>query len=237
MANSFIPQYVQIKSYLRSIIDRSEVDTMIPSENELAKTFSVSRGTAKQAIMDLVYEGILYRVQGKGTFVANRVKHGFKGPLPTLPQEIRNSGRVPTCTPLNFLKDAPAPRARVFFGLPDDIGILRYKRVISDNGEPVAVLKSFLNPLLYGPIPQESFSDFLYEILERTVGKVPVKAKDTYRFAAVSPSTAKLLHCTPGDPVCYSERIAYLEDGTPAEFMEGWIKASYFNLEVSYGLD
>ena len=67
--NSHLPYYVQIKYYLRQIIRDLGPNMLVPSEKELAETFGVSRGTAKQAIMDLVYEGVLYRKQGKGTFI------------------------------------------------------------------------------------------------------------------------------------------------------------------------
>ena len=56
-----LPHYVKIKQYLRQLISASEPHTQMPSELELARQFGVSRGTAKQAIMDLVYEGLLYR--------------------------------------------------------------------------------------------------------------------------------------------------------------------------------
>lgn len=43
---------------------------MVPSENEFAKNYQVSVGTVKKALSVLVEEGVLYRRQGKGTFVA-----------------------------------------------------------------------------------------------------------------------------------------------------------------------
>ena len=58
--HSHMPYYVQIKCYLRQIIKEIGPNALVPSEKELADKFGVSRGTAKQAIMDLVYEGVLY---------------------------------------------------------------------------------------------------------------------------------------------------------------------------------
>ena len=63
--NSHLPYYVQIKYYLRHLIKELGPNALIPSETELADLFGVSRGTAKQAIMDLVYEGALYRRHGR----------------------------------------------------------------------------------------------------------------------------------------------------------------------------
>ena len=67
-----IPQYVVIKNYLRKMASEKNPNEKMPSETQIAASFGVSRGTAKQAITDLVYEGTLYRLQGKGTFVSER---------------------------------------------------------------------------------------------------------------------------------------------------------------------
>lgn len=65
-----------ITGYLREFINlnKSAARTKIPSENELAQKFLVSRLTARQAISSLVNEGILYREKGSGTYVKVRKK-------------------------------------------------------------------------------------------------------------------------------------------------------------------
>lgn len=64
--------YEQIKQHLLSEIQEGHWKThdRLPSENELTKQFSVSRITVKKAMSDLVEQGVIYRVQGKGTFVS-----------------------------------------------------------------------------------------------------------------------------------------------------------------------
>jgi GntR family transcriptional regulator of arabinose operon len=65
------PKYQQLRDYIIEIITSGKVNSgdKIHSENELAESFDVSRNTVRQAIGELVNEGWLYRVQGKGTFV------------------------------------------------------------------------------------------------------------------------------------------------------------------------
>jgi GntR family transcriptional regulator len=65
------PLYVQLKSIIRDKIENGEwqANQMIPSENEMAAIYGISRMTARNVISQLVHEGLLYRVQGKGTFV------------------------------------------------------------------------------------------------------------------------------------------------------------------------
>ena len=66
------PLYAQLEDILRASIVNGEweVNHAIPSENELSKTYGLSRMTVRSVITLLVKEGLLYRVQGKGTFVS-----------------------------------------------------------------------------------------------------------------------------------------------------------------------
>jgi GntR family transcriptional regulator, arabinose operon transcriptional repressor len=65
------PKYQKLRDYLIETIQSGKIHVgdKIYSENELAETFEISRNTVRQAIGELVNEGWLYRVQGKGTFV------------------------------------------------------------------------------------------------------------------------------------------------------------------------
>jgi GntR family histidine utilization transcriptional repressor len=80
-----LPPYVRIKQHIVQQIGagRWAVNEQVPSENQLAAQFEVSRMTARRAILELTQEGVLVRSQGLGTFVAEQ-----KATLPVL--EVRN---------------------------------------------------------------------------------------------------------------------------------------------------
>lgn len=67
-----IPLYKQIKNYIITQIQSGALrpDDRVPSEAELAKLFRVSQITSKNALIELVDEGYIYRIQGKGSFVS-----------------------------------------------------------------------------------------------------------------------------------------------------------------------
>ncbi|MCX8070238.1 MAG: GntR family transcriptional regulator [Thermodesulfovibrionales bacterium] len=67
--------YVQLMDIIKEKIKKGEwaVNSMIPSEDELCNTFSVSKTTVRLAVSELVREGLLKRLQGKGTFVTSHV--------------------------------------------------------------------------------------------------------------------------------------------------------------------
>ncbi|HOJ88633.1 MAG TPA: GntR family transcriptional regulator [Pseudothermotoga sp.] len=67
------PAYVLIMDYVRNRILSKELKPgdKVPSENELARMFNVSRLTARKALENLEYESMVTRIQGLGTFVAS----------------------------------------------------------------------------------------------------------------------------------------------------------------------
>lgn len=70
--SSEVPLYLQLKRVLSQKIASEELRSgaPIPSERELEEMYNLSRTTVRQAINELVREGVLYRHQGRGTFVA-----------------------------------------------------------------------------------------------------------------------------------------------------------------------
>ena len=65
-----IPKHQQLREILLDLIEGSTHEALIPSERDLADRYGVARMTMRQAVESLVAEGRLFKVAGKGTFVA-----------------------------------------------------------------------------------------------------------------------------------------------------------------------
>lgn len=70
-----VPKYIAVRDNLRKRIDLMEPDEQLPPEVELCKQYNVSRITLRHAVDNLILEGLLVRIQGKGTFRARDVIH------------------------------------------------------------------------------------------------------------------------------------------------------------------
>ena len=99
MAGNQNAKYIQIKNDIKTAIHQNKlgVDARILSEAKLCEKYQVSRITVTKAINELVVEGYLYRIQGKGTFVkgkqiSERVQHlsGFAKRMKELNLTVEN---------------------------------------------------------------------------------------------------------------------------------------------------
>ncbi|HSO19009.1 MAG TPA: GntR family transcriptional regulator, partial [Desulfosarcina sp.] len=74
---SRLPKYLKIKRDLHRLMAGGGMDHRVPSENELARRFQVSRMTARKALNELLREGLVERIPGKGTFVRKQITQAY----------------------------------------------------------------------------------------------------------------------------------------------------------------
>jgi ABC-type glycerol-3-phosphate transport system substrate-binding protein len=154
--NSRVPLYQQVKAYLLDYIKNQDTEIgTIPAEAELCRKFDLSRGTVRAAILELVNEGILERVSGKGTFINKRSE--------TLRFASWLSGEISAAPALSQLKELFYKRTRCTV---EDITIpyLEMERrliVMASRGEAPD-----LASLIYLWTPILAFYDALYPLDE-----------------------------------------------------------------------
>lgn len=88
------PLYEQMKAEIRARIERGEwpINFRIPSENELVEMLGVSRMTAHRALRELASEGVIVRVQGRGSFVAPKKRRANVSDVRNIAEEIAERG-------------------------------------------------------------------------------------------------------------------------------------------------
>ncbi len=90
------PLYLRVKQHIRDNIasGRWTASTRVPSENQIVREFGVSRMTANRALRELSDEGVLVRIAGVGSFVANRQPNAHPLEIHDIAEEIRARGHV-----------------------------------------------------------------------------------------------------------------------------------------------
>jgi GntR family histidine utilization transcriptional repressor len=94
--SSLQPLYLQVKRHFLDNIDSGKwgTSTRVPSENDIVKSFGVSRMTANRALRELRDEGVLVRIAGVGSFVADRHARAHPLKIRGIADEIRDRGHV-----------------------------------------------------------------------------------------------------------------------------------------------
>jgi GntR family histidine utilization transcriptional repressor len=141
-------RYLQVKDF---ILERIAGGTLragerVPSENELTRTLTVSRMTANRALRELAADGVLVRVAGVGTFVAEQRVHAHPLEVRNIADEIRARGhqhrvRVHALEQVGASREL-AERCGVKPGAPLDYSLLSH----FEDGVPLQVEERYVNP-------------------------------------------------------------------------------------------
>lgn len=229
---SAVPKYSQLREILVELIG-SELayDQAIPSERELVDRYDLSRMTVRQAINSLVSEGRLYRVPGKGTFVA-RPKIEMPLRLASFTEDMRARGLEPGAVDLERrILPASAQLAGALQLSPGD-PVHLIARLRTADAVPMAVERSHI-PADIAPrldqIPLAGRS--LYEVLERQFGVVLEHGEQTIEAGIVEPLDASLLELHPGSAVLRLQRRSFA-GGRPVELTVSTYRGDRYQLHV-----
>jgi len=213
---SVLPLYHQIKEEIREQIARNEykADERIPSENELAATYKVSRNTAKQAIAELVDEGILFREQGRGTFIsAKKVLHGVSGHL-SFSQEFGPNGGQLTSRVLSQEEMHASTDTAHSLGIPERAPILVIRRLRLLEGKPFSLQISFIPKELCPTLLMHDFNmESLFNVLSHDFNIVPHRTEEYLECKPASDYESEPMNVPLGTPLFLLNRTTYGIDG------------------------
>jgi len=142
------PLYAGVKQLILDRIQSGEWPPKhrVPSENELVAELGVSKMTANRALRELASEGELVRIQGVGSFVAERKGYSALFEVRNIAEEIHERGHVHKASVVILAKETAAPDIADALDLPIGSGIFHSLIVHSENGVPVQIEDRFVNP-------------------------------------------------------------------------------------------
>ncbi|MBN8429990.1 histidine utilization repressor [Microbulbifer salipaludis] len=154
------PRYAAIKAHIRAQIESGEwaAHFRVPSENQLAHDFSVSRMTARRALSELTDEGVLIRSQGLGTFVAEPVPAGSLLEVRNIADEIAARGHSYANRILKLEQTTASTEVSVALGLAEGSAVYHSVIVHLDNDLPIQFEERYTNPTLVPEYLQQDFT-------------------------------------------------------------------------------
>ena len=226
-----IPLHYQLRTAIDSRIDSGEwrPDSQVPSERDLCEQFQVSRITVRQALSQLVTEGRLVRVRGRGTFVAQSPFKKCLLPLVGFTQDMLARGQKPGAKVLKFEVTAATPNVARALQIPEEEGVIVLKRLRLANEQPMAVETVHLPERFCPGILQENLEDqSLYSLLRGRYGIRPTRAFQQWQAVACPSLDAKLLGVRSRSPVLQIRRVTYEAGGRPFEYLESFFRGDRY---------
>lgn len=220
------PIHVQLRELLRDKIEAGEIKPgeMIPSERELSATYGLNRLTVRNSISALVNEGMLKKVQGKGTFVIKPKVERDLYTLLGLGSTLLERGINPSTRLLYKGKRQAGWKFSRIFGIDEAEQLLNITRLRMGEEEPFALEDTYVLYNAIENIEQMDFQTFsLYEAFKLNGIKLD-RAEQSLTLAKIEGSEAKLLQVPSGSSVFLFECVSYDSRNKVVEFTRSYTR-------------
>lgn len=235
-----IPLYHQLTCTLKEGIDSGkwQPGEQLPNEAKLAEQFGVSKITVRQALRDLAGLGYVRREQGRGTFISHpRVDQGPRE-LTSFSEEMRRHHLTGSSRILEQCATKAGERAAEALQIRPGDPVFVLKRLRLADAEPMGIQTAYI-PLVLVPgiLDLDLENTSLYELLQSRYNLQPGRARETYFAVAAPPDAAELMRMDPGHPIFAVERVTYLANGKPFEFVQSSLRGDRYSIILELAAD
>jgi GntR family transcriptional regulator len=234
-----VPYHVQLREILVERMKKGDwkPGTRIPGDEELCKTFNLSRTVVRQALTELDYQGWIYRKRGKGTFVAEpRVSGvGLAKSLEAFYRSLMNRGIE---TKMEIVEKGIIPAEENVaekLEIEPLTPLIQIVQVFSVSGDPMFLATSHIpydlcRELIFADLSRRS----IYEFLEQQCGISLGRAHREVSATLAGKDFSEQLNVNIGEPILHLESIGYSSEGKPLEYLQGYFlgKRMYFEVEI-----
>jgi GntR family transcriptional regulator len=226
------PKGRALREILETLVAERPAGSALPSERELAERFGLARMTVRGEIERLTAEGLIYRLHGRGTFVAEpRVAQAVT--FSSFSEDMRARGLEPgSVVRSQEPTEADGFLAGVLSVAPGAL-LLRLDRVRSADGRPMAIELAFLPSERFPGIDGVDFTDVsLFDVLGENFG---VRLRDADQRVVAVPieaDDAAALEVDEGAPGLRFYTLARDEDGTPVYYATSLFPGDRYEIEL-----
>lgn len=228
--DSPMPVYYQIAINLRHRIARGEwtVGEQLPSEIDLATQYGVSRMTIRQAMADLVKQGVVAKERGSGTFIRKHAPQmapalGFPISFAHGLRElgVKHTSHILRCTTI----PVPSHEVATQLDISDEDDVIYIERIITigDDDQPIALNHSMLAARRFPDFVSHGLIDqSVSTTLSRRYGVFPTQADHSIESVRASEYEAGHLDIESDAPLLLLTTISRTDDFTPVEYSMTW---------------
>jgi len=231
---SHVPLYQQLVDKLAAQIRRGELrpGDRVPSEREIAERLNVSRTTARLAVEELVASGLVYREQGRGTFVAASARNSVLG-FASFSEDIRARGLKPGSRILAQELIDGDEAIHELLNLPPGEKVLRLVRLRLADSKPVAIQTAWLPARIVPGLEKRDLTNqSLFTILRQEYYIYPAWTEAELEAVEAEPPQAHLLGIAAGDPVLVVRGLTYTDSFQVVESVETVYRGAGLTLHI-----
>ncbi|SCG39547.1 GntR family transcriptional regulator [Micromonospora coxensis] len=204
----------------------------LPSERELVARFGVSRATVRQAIGRLEEEGLVYRAQGAGTFVADPATISKSLALTSFSEDMRNRRLTPDSRLLDLTVASASVQVARDLAVSPGADVVHVRRLRLADSLPMCLEEVWLPAERIGDLDASVIAGSLYEALAER-GVRPHHADQVIAATVVDAEQARLLQVAPYSPALRVDRVTYDESGTAVERAESIYRADRYDFRIT----
>lgn len=222
-----------VRQHLEAKIGRGlEPHQKLPTERELAETFNVNRVTIRHALGELERDGIIYRVQGSGTFVSGtRINKAFE--FTSFSEDMKTRGMTPGSLSVELAVTPAGMQVGYALGLSPSTPVVHVRRVRTADGAPICLEDSYLPHALVPGLENGLQQDSLYEDLAHRFAIQVERADQTIHSTVVSEAEAERLLVPAFSPAFLVQRTSFDSSSKPIEFAESRYRGDRYSYSVS----
>jgi len=218
--DSHIPIYYQLEVEIKELIRDLNPGDPIHSEREFSEKYGISRMTVRQAINNLVSEGVLIRKRGKGTFVASPKLEQELTFMTSFSEDMKKRGLKPQTKILDFKSIPSTQSIAKKLNRKEGDWVYEVIRLRIADEIPMALETTYIPADLISGLKEEILHASFYEYVDNTLDLKISHATQTVESTLAQGNESTSLGIKDGSPVLLMERIGYLENGMPFEYVK-----------------
>jgi GntR family transcriptional regulator len=228
-----LPKGEQLREIMSDLIASREPGASLPSERELAERYGIARMTVRTEIDRLVADGRVYRIHGRGTFVAApRVTQAMT--LSSFSEDMRERGHMPGSQVLACHVVVATTAIAGRLEVADGSRVIRIHRVRTADGEPMAVEEAFLPADRFAGLDQADLEHgSLFDLLDDQFGVRLATAEQRVVATSFDDTQAHLLDVEPGDPGLLFDTTGRDGVGAPIYTARTWYRGDRYEIRLS----
>jgi GntR family transcriptional regulator len=230
-----LPLYAQIKEALREQILEGEYGEheRLPSESKLMATYGVSRITVRQALSDLENEQLIFKISGKGAFVAKLRPFQHSTRLQGFGEAMSSLGITITNRVVRMNRVQADALAAKRLQVPEGSPLMEFWRIRYANGRVISLDVTYVRRTLGERLAREDLARRdIFLILENDYN-IPLGHADLKIDAIVADVVlAKQLGITVGAPILRAERLTWSLSGEPLDFEYLYYPENSFHFQL-----